>query len=164
MRNKQVALMLSISAVLFLQGCASTYGNLTSGSNLGAQEYRPSVLVKPGKDEQYGQILGLCRNVAVNRQVTAAQEAQLKTITGVTKGATGGLSSGLQMANIFKQAGFDNASYKKGATIGAAAGAISALGNAFASGTEDTASETKKILLGCLRTADPSGEFYRVLE
>ena len=55
-----------------VSGCASTYSNLVSGSSLGAQEYRPSVLVKDGNHSRYEEILKICRDVAVNKQITAS--------------------------------------------------------------------------------------------
>lgn len=149
--------------LVVLTGCASTYGNLVSGSNLGAMEYQPAVLKQPGMEGNYNEILQVCRQVAVNRQVTAAQEAQLKTLTGTGSGALRGSAMGLQMGSIFKQAGF-NTSTTKQLGIGAVAGALGGLADSFASGANDGASETKRILLACLRSADPGQKFYKVLE
>lgn len=144
-------------------GCASTYGNMVSGSNLGAQEYQPAVLPNPGQEERYKQVLGVCRTVAVNRNITAAQEAQLKTITGAVSGTTSGAAFGMKFGSIMKQAGL-NSSINRNVGIGAAAGLISSLGNSFASGISHTADETKRILLSCLRSADPKREIYTVIE
>jgi uncharacterized protein YcfJ len=143
-------------------GCASTYSNLVSGSQLGANEYRPAVFVPPGKEGQYEQILGICRQAAVNRQITAAQQAQLKTITGSVKGAVDGAAFGAQFGSIFKQAGFDT-SINRSAGIGLATGLATSLAGAFASGTESSASKTRQALLFCLRSQqDAVG--YRVIE
>lgn len=143
-------------------GCASTYGNLVSGSQLGAQEYRPAVFVPPGKEGQYEQILGICRQAAVNRQITAAQQAQLKTITGVAGSTVQGASMGVQFGNIFKQAGFDT-SLNRQAGIGAATGLAMGAISAFTSGTESTAAKTRQALLYCLRSQE-SAVGYRVVE
>lgn len=157
-----VALVLLVTYVGIL-GCASTYSDLVSGSNLGAQEYRPAVLVPPDKQAQYEQVLSVCRQVAVNRQVTAAQEAQLRTITGAVEGTAQGMAFGMQMGNVFKQAGVDSASINRSAGVGAVAGLISSVGSSFASGAEGGAEETKRILLGCLRTQERAVG-YQVLE
>lgn len=148
---------------IFVASCANTYGNLVSGSNLGAQEYQPAVLIKDGKKDEYMSVLTVCRQAATNRQITAAQEAQLHTITGVSSGAMEGAASGMQLGSIFKQAGMDT-SINQSMGIGMLSGALSSLGSSFASGTDDAASETKKILLGCLRRADPNQKIYSVLE
>ena len=94
MQPKRFALLALATPLLLMQGCASTYGNLVSGSNLGAQEYQPAVYAIPGKEGVYQQVLGVCRQVAVNRQITSAQEAQLKTLTGAVSGATQGAATG----------------------------------------------------------------------
>jgi hypothetical protein len=48
--NSKLETQLKIASILmasvFAGGCASTYGNLVGGSNLGAQEYKPAVLRK----------------------------------------------------------------------------------------------------------------------
>ena len=156
------ALFLSF-VIAITYGCAGTYSNLVSGSNLGAAEYQPAVHVPPEAKNEYQKVLSICRQAAKNRQITSAQRAQLGTITGVTEGTLEGASSGLQMGNIFKQAGFDGASRTEGALAGAAGGLISSLGDAVSSGTESNAAETRRILLNCLRSqSDKVG--YTVLE
>jgi hypothetical protein len=133
-----------------------------SGSQLGAAEYRPAVFVPPGKEAQYQQILGICRPAATNRQIKAAQQAQLKTITGTVQGTVDGAAFGLQFGNIFKQAGFDT-SLNRSAGIGAVAGLAGSLAGAFASGTESAADKTREALLFCLRSqANAVG--YRVFD
>lgn len=144
-------------------GCASTYGNLVSGSKLGAQEYEPSVLIRAGKESEYQQILSVCREVAVKRQITSSQEAQLSTITGVTSGALEGGAFGLQIGSVMKNADFD-ASLSDSLGIGMAAGMLSGFASSFLSGTENAAEETKRILLNCLGAADPDAAIYSVLE
>lgn len=161
---KKIGLTIVCCSAFGLSGCASTYSNLVSGSGLGAAEYRPAVLVNTGMQGKYEEILGICRQVAVNRQITAAQEAQLKTITGVTQGAASGASFGLQMGSMMKQIGAPDASLNKSMAVGAVAGMLSSAGQAFASGTENNAAQTKQILLACLRNADPKRDFYKVLE
>jgi hypothetical protein len=161
-KMKLVSILVICSGVV-LTGCASTYGNLVSGSQLGAAEYKPSVLVNQGMDSRYQEVLGICRNVATNRQITAAQEAQLKTITGVGSGALSGAATGMQFGSILKQAGFGGG-VNRSTGIGLVTGALSGLAGAFKSGTENGASETKLILLNCLRAADPAKQTYVVLE
>ena len=146
-----------------LAGCASTYGNLVSGSNLGAAEYMPAVMPNPGMEGKYQQVLGICRQVAVNRQVTAAQEAQLRTITGVTAGTVDGAAFGAAMGSVFRQSGL-NTSVGKDMALGSAVGLLTSLVDSFASGTEHDAAQTRQVLLTCLRKADPSEQFYKVME
>ncbi len=160
-RNRYIAIIVLTTAQV---GCASTYSNLVSGNNLGAQEYKPSVYVPPENQVKYESVLPICRQVAVNRQITSAQEAQLKTITGVTEGAADGLSFGLQFAGQMKNLGFEDASVGDSALIGAAAGIIGSLGSVFASGAEDAAAETKEVLLNCIHVASNDGELWQVLE
>lgn len=147
---------------LLATGCASTYGNLVSGSSLGAQEYRPAVYVPPGKEGHYEQILAICRQAAVNRQITAAQQAQLETITGSVQGAAQGAATGMELGALFK--GFDSdVSVNQTAGVGLAAGLLGGLAGSFAAGTEDTAAKTRQALLVCLRSqSDAVG--YTVLE
>jgi len=152
---------LVVIASLFT-GCASTYSNLVSGNQLGAQEYRPAGFVPTGKEGQYEQILGICRQAAVNRQITSAQEAQLATITGGVQGAVDGAAFGVYFGNFFKQAGFDT-SLNRQAGIGAMTGLATSLAGAFSSGTESSAAKTRHALLFCLRSQqDAVG--YRVIE
>ena len=160
-RSRSIAFIL-LGAVQV--SCASTYSNLVSGNNLGAQEYKPAVFVPPENQAKYDSVLPICRQVAVNRQITSAQEAQLKTITGVTEGAGEGLSFGLMFGGQMKNLGFDKVSVGDSALIGAAAGFIGSLASAFASGTEDAAAETKEVLLNCIHVASNDGEFWQVLE
>jgi len=163
MKNLQILAVVAAAAI-GMTGCASTYGNLVSGSNLGAQEYQPAVLANAGMEPQYREVLGICRQVATSRQVTAAQEAQLKTITGAVQGAGDGLASGMQLGFIFKQAGFSRGSMSGGIGVGMVGGLVTSLAGAFASGTNKDASETKLVLLNCLRRADPQERIYRVIE
>lgn len=156
------SLLLSL-VVTTAYGCASTYGNLVSGSKLGAHEYEPSVLVRAGKESEYQQVLSVCREVAVKRQITSSQEAQLSTITGVTSGALEGGAFGLQIGSIMKNAEFD-ASLSDSLGIGMAVGILSGLASSFSSGAQNAADETKRILLDCLDAADPDATIYSVLE
>lgn len=123
----------------------------------------PAVLPNPGMEVKYQEILSICRQVAVNRQVTSAQEAQLRTLTGVGAGALEGAAMGMQMGSIFKDAGMD-ASINRSAGVGLLVGSLSSLGASFFSGTNDSATSTKDTLLTCLRRADPNEQFYRVIE
>jgi hypothetical protein len=151
------------AASLWISGCASTYGNLVSGSQLGAHEYQPAVLPQPGMQSRYAEILGLCRQVAANRQVTAAQEAQLRTLTGVTEGSVGGAMAGLQIGTTLKSAGL-GISANRTFGIGLLTGLATSAASAFSSGAQHDASETRDVLLTCLRKADPSEQIYRVIE
>lgn len=155
------ALTMAIS--IMATGCASTYGNLVSGNKLGANTYQPAVYVPPNDEAKYHQVLAICRQVAAKREVTAAQQAQLHTITGAVQGTTSGAAAGLQMGSILSEVGDNNASIGEDAGIGAAAGLIASLGSAFASGTSHDASATRRILLRCLQKMAPSVG-YTVLE
>jgi hypothetical protein len=153
----------ALITVALLPGCASTYGNLVSGSNLGAQEYTPAVYVVPGNEAVYQQALGICRQVAVNRQVTAAQEAQLKTLTKGVSGLTAGASAGWEMGSLMKNAGLGT-SINKSIGAGLGIGLLSSLGSSLASGTNNAQTETKRVLLSCLQQVDPAGKQFRVIE
>ena len=153
----------SLAVAASLSGCASTYGNLVSGSHLGAQEYQPAVLTNSGMEGQYAKVLGICRQVAVNRQITAAEEAQLSTLTGAVKGSIGGAVAGAQIGSMFKQAGL-NGSVSRSAGIGLLGGFATSMAESFASGTEKGASQTKEVLLNCLKRADPGERIYKVIE
>ncbi len=152
-----------LSFAVLLGGCASTYGNLVSGSNLGAQEYTPAVLPRAGMEAQYAQILTICRQVAVNRQITAAQQAQLSTLTGAVKGSVDGGVAGMQMGLIFKQAGLGGG-VNRSAGLGMLGGLATSLATSFASGTEHDAQQTRVVLLNCLRQADAEQRIYKVIE
>lgn len=157
------ARVLSVALVAVLAGCASTYGNLVSGSKLGAEQYQPAVLATtPEQQAGYQKMLSICRGVAAHRQVTAAERAQLETITGVSEGAVNGLSMGIGIGGTLKASGVDT-SINRDAEYGVLAGALGSLGNAFANGTERDASETRRVLLNCLRMGE--NQFgYRVVE
>ncbi len=166
-RNVTIRKSQYIAAILLTTsqfGCASNYSGLVSGSELGAQEYRPAVYVPPENQVKYNTVLPICRQAAVNRQITASQEAQLKTITGVTEGAAEGLSFGLQFAGQMKSFGINDVDVGDSALYGAAAGIIGSLASSFSSGTEDAAYETKQALLACIETASNNGELWQVLE
>lgn len=151
------SLAASISACLVIvssalvSGCASTYGNLASANGLGANEYRPAVLVPPDKQAAYEQTLAACRQASFNRQVTAAQKGQEGSLTSAVSGAAGGAKAGYEMSNIFKTAGLGG-STTKGFLGGAGIGALSGLAGAFSSGTSNTSDETRLTLLTCLRS------------
>lgn len=153
----------ALAAAVLTTGCASTYSNLMSGSNLGAQEYQPAVYVIPGNESVYQQALGICRQVAVNRQVTSAQEAQLKTITKGVSGLTSGAAAGWELGSLMKNAGLGT-SINQSIGVGVGVGLLSSLGSAIASGANRAQTETKAVLLGCLRQVDPAGRNFRVIE
>ena len=143
----------AIGLVTVLAGCGSAYSGLTSSSGLGSDQYRPAVVVEPGNEARYEQVLGVCRQVAANRQATAAQKAQLETLTGVVEGAGTGAAAGVVDTSI-----------GEGAAVGAAAGAIGGLVSAFAGGANTTADETRRILLNCLRETSKGGTLWQVVE
>ena len=151
----------AVGLTALLAGCGSAYSGLAEQSGLGAGQYIPAVYVEPGNEGVYQQVLQVCRQAAINRQMTAAQEAQLQTLTGVVEGAGAGAAAGLEFGNILDSAGFDTDSLES-AGIGAAAGILGSLASAFASGAEETAEETKRILLACLRTTSKGR--WQVLE
>lgn len=161
MKNNLRNVVAAVGLTALLAGCGSAYSGLTEQSGLGAGQYIPAVYVEPGHEQRYQQVLQLCRQVAMNRQMTAAQEAQFRTLTGAVEGAGTGAAAGLEFGNILNSAGFDTDALES-AGIGAAAGIVGSLASAFASGAEETAEETKRILLACLRRASKGG--WDVLE
>ena len=100
--------------------------------------------------------------------MTAAQEAQLKTITGVAQSTVEGATAGLELANIFNvlsdAIGTGDVDMVEQGLIGAGIGLVGGLVDAFASGSLDTAEETKLALLACIRTTSRNGELWTVLE
>ena len=161
--NRMIQMAIVVAWTAVLTGCGSAYSGLTNQSGLGAAQYRPAVVVEAGNEAKYEQVLQICRGVAQNRQATAAQKAQLESITGVVAGAGTGAAGGLEFGSLLSTAGFDTNALE-GAAIGAAAGAISGLASAFASGAEDTADETRRILLNCLRQTSKDGTLWQVVE
>ena len=151
-------------AVLLLAGCGSAYKGVVDQSGLGSGQYIPAVYVQPGQEQVYQQVLGLCRNAANNRQMTAAQEAQLATITGAAQSTVEGAATATQMGQIFDMAGVDGVSLGEAAGIGAGVGLLTGLVGSMTKGAHKTAEETKRILLRCLRAASQNGKLWRVLE
>lgn len=150
-----------------LSGCGSAYSGVVGSSGLGAAEYIPSVYVEPGNEAKYQQVLQICRQAANNRQMTAAQESQLRTITGAVEGTVEGAAAGLEFASIFEAfEGSDLIDVNTGQStmIGAGIGLISSVASSFASGAETTADESKKVLLRCLTAASRNGKLWQVLE
>lgn len=157
-------ILLGCSYAFIAAGCASTYSDLTSGSGLGAAEYRPAVHVLPGHEAEYEQLLGICRQAAANGQITAAQRAQLETITGAVEGVTGGMAASLETGSMLRNLGLSDNSVEDDLGVGLAVGLLSSLGSAFSSGASSTADKTRGVLLNCLRRADANETMYRVLE
>ena len=156
-----------LSALGALSGCGSAYSGMVGSSGLGAAEYRPSVYVEPGNEAKYEQVLQICRQAANNRQMTAAQESQLRTITGAVEGAVGGAAAGLEFATIFSVfEGSDMIDVNTGQStlVGAGIGVATSLASSFASGAEATAAETRKALLRCLTVTSRDGKLWQVLE
>lgn len=146
-----------------LSGCGSAYSGLASGSGLGAAEYQPAVVVEPGNEGRYQQVLAICRQVAAKRQATAAQKAQLETLTGAVEGVAGGAAQGAVLGNLLGNAGWSTGA-SEGATIGAAAGLVGSLASSFAKGANQTADETRRILLNCLKETSRGGKLWKVVE
>ena len=99
--------------------------------------------------------------------MTAAQESQLKTITGAVEGTAEGAAAGFEFANIFSAfEGSEIIDVDRGEAtmLGAGVGLVSSLASSFASGAEATADETKQALLRCLTVASRDGKLWQVLE
>ena len=163
--NFRIAALLP--AVGIMSGCGSAYSGAVGSSGLGADAYRPAVLVEPGNEPTYEKVLQICRQAANNRQMTAAQESQLKTLTGAVEGTVAGAAAGLEFGQIFSVfEGSDVIDVDKGEStlIGAGVGLATSLASSFASGAETTAAETKKVLLRCLTVASRGGTLWKVLE
>ena len=146
-----------------LSGCGTAYSDLASSSGLGSSQYRPAVVVEPGNETRYERRLAMCRQVAANRQATAAQKAQLGTVARVVEGAGVGAAAGAAYGGLLDSGGFDTG-VGEGAAIGAAAGAVGGLASAFAGGANATADETRRILLNCLRETSKGGTLWQVVE
>ena len=152
-----------ICASLMMGGCGSAYSTTVGGSGLGAHQYIPSVYIEPGNEARYAQVLPICREAANNRQMTAAQEAQLKTLTGAVEGTVGGAASEIKDNQFLDIFGAGNTTGDS-ALLGAGLGLATSLASSFASGAEGTAAETKAALLKCLTIAGQNGKFWQVLE
>ena len=160
---KKMRLLIGSLGLLSIVGCGSAYKGVVDQSGLGAEQYIPAVYIEPGQEAKYQQVLPICRQAALNRQMTAAQEAQLKTLTGTAQSTVAGAAGAVQFGQIFDMAGAD-VSIGDQALIGAGAGLVTGLIGAMARGSEETASQTKQILLRCLRTASRDGKLWQVLE
>ena len=163
MRTSIHSMLAMVGLVAVLSGCGSAYSGLTTSSGLGSDQYRPAVVVEPGNEARYEQVLTVCRQVAANRQATAAPKAQLETLTRVVGGAGVGAAAGAAYGGLLDSGGFDT-SIGEGAAVGAAAGAVGGLVSAFASGANTTADETRRILLNCLRETSKGGALWKVVE
>lgn len=149
-----------IGCCVGISACASTYGNLVSGSKLGAATYQPAVYAPTAKAKAaYQKVLPICRRVAANREITASEQAQLATITGSISGLGQGAASGAEFGAIFKSAGLSGTSIGEAAGIGAAAGLVGSLFKSFEHGTQHDAAATRRILLRCLTVAGNSAGF-----
>lgn len=69
---------------------------------MSTDQYQPSVVVEPGNEARYQQVLAICR------QATAAQRAQLETITGTVEAAGAGASQRAVLGKFLGSAGFDS--------------------------------------------------------
>ena len=159
-----LAFVVSLALSGVVSGCGSAYSGLTNVSGLGAGQYQPAVVVEPGNEDRYQQVLVVCRQVAANRQATAAQKAQLESLTGAVAGAAEGAAAGAEFAGMLDAIGLEGANVGQGALVGAAAGVLSGLASSFAGGANQTADETRRILLNCLRTTSRNGQLWQVVE
>lgn len=155
--------MVGVVAMGVLAGCGSVYKGAVDNSGLGAEQYKPAVYVEPGNEVKYAEVLGVCREVAQNREMTAAQEAQLKSLTGALETTVSGAAVGAELANVFKSAGY-NVDRSDTALAGAAIGLAVGLASSFASGAGETQEETKRVLLNCLNATSQDGLLWQVLE
>lgn len=160
----QIKNALVVIAVLMLAGCGSAYKGVTDSSGLGSAQYTPAVLVESGAEGRYPQVLTICRDVAQKRQMTAAQESQLKTLTRTVEGAVTGAAVGIEFGGLLDALDSFGVSTSDAALAGAAAGALIGVAGAFAEGAQKTASETRKVLLTCLDKTGQNGELWTVLE
>lgn len=156
--------LMSLMLGLLLAGCGSAYKGIADHSGLGAQQYIPSVYVEPGQEAKYKQVLAICRNAAENRQMTAAQEAQLATITGTTASTIRGAGLGAQFGQIFQMAGLGNVSIGEAAGLGAGIGLLSGLASSADEGAKNTVAATRQALMTCLDKTSQNGQLWKVLE
>ena len=107
MKTRIHSTLAAVGLAAVLSGCGSAYSGLTASSGLGSDQYRPAVVVEPGNEARYEQVLAVCRQVAANRQATAAQKAQLETLTGVVESAGVGAAAGAAYGGLLDSGGFD---------------------------------------------------------
>ncbi len=119
--------------------------------------------VEPGNEAKYEQVLGVCRQAAVNRQITKSQESQLRTITGAVEGTVAGAAFGAEFGSILKSGGWD-VDVSDSALGAGAIGLVTSLASSFARGAEETATATKSALLRCLEATSNNGSLWKVLE
>ena len=150
-------------ALVLLAGCGSAYKGVVDQTGLGAGQYIPAVYVEPGQEAKYQQVLAICRQAAVNRQMTAAQEAQLRTLTQTAESTVAGAAAAVEMSQVFDMAQFD-VDVGDQALVGAGVGLLTGVVGAMTSGTETAAAETKAVLLRCLHATSQNGQLWRVLE
>ena len=162
MRKPTVAV--ALLSLFLLAGCGSAYKGVVDSSGLGSGQYIPAVYVEPGQEDKYRQVLGICRDVANNRQMTAAQEAQLATLTDTVESTAQGAAMATRMGQVFDMAGVGGVKLGEAAGIGAGVGLVTGLVGSMSEGAKRTAAETKRILLGCLKVASKNGVLWQVLE
>ena len=153
--------------LFILAGCGSAYQQAGS-LGVDAQQYTPAVLVHEGNQARYDQVLPICRQAAINRSMTAAQEAQLQTLTQTATSTVEGAAAAVEFGNMFDVigdvTGMGDVNMGEQALVGAGVGLVTGLVTGMASGAQETADETRRILLNCLRAASNHGEFWEVLE
>ena len=55
--NRMIQMAIVVAWAAVLTGCGSAYSGLTNQSGLGAAQYRPAVVVEPGNEAKYEQVL-----------------------------------------------------------------------------------------------------------
>ena len=153
------AIATSVIVLGALAGCVPEHHQAyVQQSGLGAQQYTPSVFVEPGNEGRYQKVLGLCREVAEKRQLTASQQAALRAETGMTDAAVEGALGGLA-ETMFSDGNIGGASIA-GGLIGLVGSAVSESGK----GTVATAAATRTALLNCLRATSRGNTLWTVVE
>ena len=94
--GKLIKLSAVLGCTVLLSACGSAYDSLANNNKVGAADYRPTIdLVASRKSEaQYTNDLGVCRQLAMNKQATAAQLAPEDTASAGSVGALAGAAIG----------------------------------------------------------------------
>lgn len=154
----RMLLCIIIAALLAACESAESHRSTVKQAGLGAENYQPSVYIEPGNEARYRKVLSLCRQAAANRELTAAQQAELTASVGAEDAASQAILRGA-IDSMFS--GGDLLESVGGGGVGALFGALISEG---AKGTVNTAQATRIALLNCLKATSRNGQLWTVIE
>lgn len=151
---------IAITGLLFvITGCTEDdFQTNVEAASVGAQTYTPSVYIEPGNEARYRKVLATCRDVASNRQLTAAQTAELRATTGMTDAAMQGALEGIA------ETAFSDGDIGDAMGSGLLLGMLGSAVSESSRGTAATAAATREALLNCLRATGRGGALWTVVE